>query len=383
MKIRRFFASSSADSPARKRLIHKIVTTAFLTAAMAIGTSFYTLKQRHATQSDLTGANGQAAEAIAMIPARGLSRQRADFEKAIDILADAASANPHLADYYKRVAKRVEGHSTKAESASGVRAMNVRRDPPVDPAKIVADVQMPVPPLPGAGTPPGIPTVAASDEPAAPDEPADSSQIAGSDTPSRLTIGDMAFQVNPAVERWVHYYTASPAGRQTMTIGITRSSAFLDMARAEFRRAGVPEDLVWLAHVESVWNPRAVSPAAAGGIWQFIPKTAKEYGMTVESGNDERADPMKQTRVAAAYLRALYTLFGDWALAMAAYNSGEPRVMDAVVKNGRANFWELYNKQLLPKETCDYVPKILAAIEVASRADNYGFATAGGDAAGR
>ena len=148
------------------------------------------------------------------------------------------------------------------------------------------------------------------------------------------------------------------------------------MARDEFRRAGLPEDLVWLAHVESVWNPRAVSPAAAGGIWQFIPKTAKEYGMTVESGNDERADPLKQTRVAATYLRDLYTLFGDWALALAAYNSGEPRVMEAVVKNGRANFWELYNKQLLPKETCNYVPKILAAIEVASRADDYGF-TAG------
>lgn len=369
--------------PTRKRVIHKIVTTALLTAVMAIGTSFYTLKQRHAGQSDAIRTNDTAAQAIAMIPARGLSRQRADFEKAIDILADAASANPHLADYYKRVARRIEGHATKAESASGVRAMKVRRDPPVDPAKIVADVQMPVPELPGAERLPEIPVVAANDEPAAPDEKDDSLQIADSDLPSPLTVGDMAFQVNPAVERWVHYYTASPAGRQTMTIGITRSSAFLDMARQEFRRAGVPEDLVWLAHVESVWNPRAVSPAAAGGIWQFIPKTAKEYGLTVENGNDERADPMKQTRVAAAYLRDLYTLFGDWALAMAAYNSGEPRVMDAVVKNGRANFWELYNKQLLPKETCDYVPKILAAIEVASRADRYGFTTISDDMAGR
>jgi membrane-bound lytic murein transglycosylase D len=192
----------------------------------------------------------------------------------------------------------------------------------------------------------------------------------------------MAFQVNPAIEHWVNYYTTTKTGRQTMTIGITRSSSFLEMARQEFRRAGLPEDLVWLAHVESVWNPRAVSPAAAGGIWQFIPKTAKEYGMTVESGNDERADPLKQTRVAASYLRDLYTLFGDWALAMAAYNSGEPRVMEAVVKNGRANFWEIYNKQLLPKETCNYVPKILAAIEVASRADQYGFTTASDDTAG-
>ena len=157
-----------------------------------------------------------------------------------------------------------------------------------------------------------------------------------------------------------------------MTIGITRSSSYLEMARDEFRRVGVPEDLVWLALVESVWNPSAVSPAAAGGIWQFIPKTATEYGLRVASGDDERADPLKQTRVAATYLRDLYTIFGDWALAMAAYNSGEPRVMDAIVKNGRANFWELYDKQLLPKETRNYVPKILAAIKVASQADTYG-----------
>jgi hypothetical protein len=376
MKIRRFFASSSEELPTKQRMIKKVVTSAMLTAAMAIGTSFYAVKHRTpGAQTDALMAGGTAAEAIAVIPARGLSRQRADFEKAIDILAGAASANPHLADYYKRVARRVEGHATKAESASGVRAMQVRRDPPVDADKMVADVQMPVPQLPGATNLPGMPLVAANDGPASADEMDDSSPVASSDTPSRLTVGDMAFQVNPAVERWVNYYTTSKAGRQTMTIGITRSSTFLDMARQEFRRAGVPEDLIWLAHVESVWNPRAVSPAAAGGIWQFIPKTAKEYGMTVESGNDERADPMKQTRVAAAYLRDLYTLFGDWALAMAAYNSGEPRVMDAVVKNGRANFWELYNKQLLPKETCDYVPKILAAIEVASRADSYGFTT--------
>jgi len=182
----------------------------------------------------------------------------------------------------------------------------------------------------------------------------------------------MAFETNDAIEHWMNYYTASPTGRRTMTIGINRSNAYLEMARREFRSAGVPEDLVWLALVESVWNPKAVSPAAAGGIWQFIPATATDYGLMVQSGNDERADPLKQTRVAAAYLHDLHTIFGDWALAMAAYNSGEPRVMGAIVKNGRANFWDLYDKQLLPKETRDYVPKILAAIKIASQADQYG-----------
>ena len=182
----------------------------------------------------------------------------------------------------------------------------------------------------------------------------------------------MTFDTNPAIEHWMNYYSSTPVGRRTMTIGITRSKAYLEMAREEFRNAGVPEDLVWLALVESVWNPQALSPAAAGGIWQFIPSTATDYGLTVQSGNDERADPLKQTRVAAAYLHDLHTIFGDWALAMAAYNSGEPRVMSAIVKNGGADFWDLYNNQLLPKETCNYVPKILAAIKIASQAESYG-----------
>ena len=155
-------------------------------------------------------------------------------------------------------------------------------------------------------------------------------------------------------------------------VGIERSGAYLEMARAEFRKVGVPEDLVWLAFVESVWNPQALSPAAAGGLWQFIPSTATDYGLRVQTGDDERNDPAKQTRVAATYLHDLYTIFGDWHLSMAAYNSGEPRVMGAIVKNGRANFWDLYEKQLLPKETCDYVPKILASIKVAGKAEYYG-----------
>lgn len=314
MNMRRFFASSSEALPTKKRVIRKVVTSLVLSAVMAAATFFYGAKHRTPTGENSAGMiNPATAAPVAEIPARGLSRQRADFEKALDILADAANANPHLADYYKRVTKRIEGQATRTESASGVHAMKVRRDPPVETDKLVADVQMPVPALPGADAVPGIPTVAANDTPAATDEAAaDTATIASdNDLPSPLTVGDMGFQMNPAIEHWVNYYTTNKTGRQTMTIGITRSSAYLDMARQEFRRAGVPEDLIWLAHVESVWNPRALSPAAAGGIWQFIPKTAKEYGMTVESGNDERADPMKQTRVAAAYLRDLYTLFGD------------------------------------------------------------------------
>jgi hypothetical protein len=298
------------------------------------------------------------------------------------MLAEAAPADERLADYYDRVTKRVKGDEANGENNPGAGvvktvhrsnpgrtdATNVNTTPASDTASQFAFQSL----LAGAQ----------STQSAEPRDPqaystGDDSQSGAEGEPRailQLTVGDMAFDTHPAIEQWMNYYTATPVGRRTMKIGIERSNSYLEMARAEFRSAGVPEDLVWLACVESVWNPRAVSPAAAGGIWQFMRATATEYGLTVQSGNDERADPFKQTHVAAAYLRDLYTIFGDWTLAMAAYNSGEPRVMGAIVRNGNANFWELYDKKLLPKETCNYVPKILATIRLASQAKDYGLA---------
>jgi hypothetical protein len=305
----------------------------------------------------------------------GLSRQRPAFRKALNMLAEAASTNQRLADYYQRVSSRVKGDSDDEENNVGAgTVVTVRPRPPA-----AKEFNHPVASIQGSDTGSRglVPSAQAAGIPETNSSPRDSTEIdSDSSTNPQLTVGDMEFDTNPAIEQWMNYYAATPLGRSTLKIGIERSNAYLEMARAEFRNAGVPEDLVWLAFVESVWNPRALSPAAAGGIWQFIPSTASEYGLAVESGNDERADPYKQTRVAALYLRDLYTIFGDWTLAMAAYNSGEPRVMGAIVKNGNANFWELYDKQLLPKETCHYIPKILATIKVASQAEVYGLLSA-------
>jgi membrane-bound lytic murein transglycosylase D len=159
-----------------------------------------------------------------------------------------------------------------------------------------------------------------------------------------------------------------------MQQGLDRCEAYIDTSRAEFKQSGLPEDLVWLAQVESVWKQGAQSRVSAGGIWQFMPRTAADYGLVVESRDDERFNPAKETRAAATYLRDLYTLFGSWELAMAAYNCGEPRLMDAIVRCGQPDFWALYDRGLLPRETSNYVPKILAAIKVASDPDNYAFA---------
>ena len=362
-----------------KQSLRKLISTVIATVVMGATTLMFASFHKSSTPQVTAQMDDEVAEQV--VP-RGLSRKRTDFDKALSILADAAASDQDLADYYSRVAKRVRGEAVKPEKGSGVRVIKASRriKPPADSKTDISaasvDAQIPAPPE-------GIKEVAQSamDVASAPSLPLPEGYVTPStdvadNTPTRLTVGDMAYNINPAIERWVNYYTATQGGRRTMTIGIERSNSYLEMARAEFRRAGVPEDLVWLALVESVWNPKAVSPAAAGGIWQFIPKTATEYGLRVASGDDERADPLKQTRVAATYLRDLYTIFGDWTLAMAAYNSGEPRVMDAIVKNGRANFWELYDKQLLPKETRDYVPKILAAIKVAGQADIYGFTPA-------
>lgn len=369
MKSSRSLAPSSENSHAKKLIVKKLVST--LLTALAI--SFATLN----TARDLPAAIYEGDGVVSVRP--GLSRQRPAFRKAISMLAEAAPANQRLADYYERVMRRVKGDGAEGEVNVGAGAViAVRKSNPGRPdatnikpaadslaaSQIALQRLMPVAQAAGGhATSPSSDSAGGDSQSRAEGEPSSRAQ---------LTVGDMAFDTNPAIEHWMNYYAATPVGRSTLKIGIERSNSYLEMARAEFRSAGVPEDLVWLAFVESVWNPRAVSPAAAGGIWQFISATATDYGLTVQSGNDERADPFKQTRVAAVYLRDLYTIFGDWTLAMAAYNGGEPRLMGAIVRNGNANFWELYDKQLLPRETCNYIPKILATIKVASQAEFYG-----------
>ena len=354
-----FFAQRSENSSPTRRIIKKVLSTLLATLAITVATL--------ESASDLPAAVKED-EGISSVR-RGLSRQRGAFRKAVSMLAEAAPKNPRLADYYERVTKRISGADTETDQNvdDGVavavrkrdRASEVAGETPAATQALIAVARAETISEPSYSDSTALDSTSASED--------HLGQSAG------FTVGDIAFDTNPAIEHWINYFGVTPIGRSTMKIGFERSGSYLEMARAEFRNAGVPEDLVWLAFVESVWNPRALSPAAAGGIWQFIPATATDYGLKVESGNDERADPFKQTRVAAAYLRDLYTIFGDWSLAMAAYNSGEPRVMGAIVKNGNANFWELSERQLLPKETCAYVPKILASIRVASRAEDYGF----------
>jgi membrane-bound lytic murein transglycosylase D len=137
------------------------------------------------------------------------------------------------------------------------------------------------------------------------------------------------------------------------------------------REEGVPQDLIYLAQAESAFQPLALSRAGARGIWQFVAYRGQEYGLRHTWWIDERQDPEKATRAAAQHLRDLYKLFGDWYLAMAAYNCGPGNVQKGIERTGYADFWELYKRKVLPRETKNYVPIILALTLIAKDAAHY------------
>src|SRR5690348_1326095 len=144
------------------------------------------------------------------------------------------------------------------------------------------------------------------------------------------------------------------------------------MIRRVLAEEGMPGDLIYLAQAESAFQPQALSRAGARGLWQFMSYRGKQYGLEHSWWLDERQDPEKATRAAAHHLRDLYEMFGDWYLVMAAYNSGPGTVQHAVERTGYADFWELYKANVLPQETRNYVPIILALTLISKDPARYG-----------
>jgi membrane-bound lytic murein transglycosylase D len=145
------------------------------------------------------------------------------------------------------------------------------------------------------------------------------------------------------------------------------------MIHEHLREAGLPEDLAYLAMIESGFNERAYSRARAVGIWQFISATGKNYGLKINGYVDERRDPIKSTRAATAYLSTLYEEFGSWHLAVAGYNAGEGKIRRAIKKYKTTDFWEIAQGRYLKLETKRYVPKLIAAIIISKEPEKYGF----------
>jgi membrane-bound lytic murein transglycosylase D len=183
---------------------------------------------------------------------------------------------------------------------------------------------------------------------------------------------DFKFRPNALIQSFINYYLGR--GRETMEQGLRRSGRFIEMAQKIFKEEGVPQDIAWLGQVESAWSPVARSWAAAVGLWQFIPGTGARYGLRQDYYIDERSSFEKATRASARYLKWLADRYdGNWELAMAAYNTGEGRIDSAIARSGYADFWEIYARGLIPQETRNYVPNILAVILIAKNPEKYGF----------
>lgn len=176
---------------------------------------------------------------------------------------------------------------------------------------------------------------------------------------------------HPSVDAAVRYFAGDR--RSTIQASFERSAAYRAMIDAEFRRHGLPPELAFLPVIESGFRPDLTSRAGAHGLWQFMPATAREYGLRVDWWADERTDPVLSTRAAATYLRDLHRMFGDWSLALAAYNCGPGRLRRTMNRVGADSFWELMDAGELPKETRGYVPTFFATAILASSPDDWNF----------
>ena len=184
------------------------------------------------------------------------------------------------------------------------------------------------------------------------------------------TASQLPLTVNDTVLAYITYF--SGRGHRTVVDAIQRSGRYRPMIMRILDEEGLPQELIHLAQAESGFFPRAVSRMAAGGMWQFVKFRGIEYGLKQTPYTDDRMDPEKATRAAAHHLHDLYSEFGDWYLALAAYNCGPNTVEDAVARTGYADFWELRSRGVLPAETTNYVPIILAMTIMEKNAAEYG-----------
>jgi membrane-bound lytic murein transglycosylase D len=185
---------------------------------------------------------------------------------------------------------------------------------------------------------------------------------------------DIPMVLNDKVAAYVDYFTN--AHRSFFEASLARSGRYVETFVKIFEEAGIPKDLVYMAHVESAFKTNAYSRAQAKGIFQFIAWTGRRYGLRIDGWIDERSDPRKSAHAAAAYLKDLYGMFGDWYLALAAYNAGEGKIQRSLSKTGKTDFWSLASTRSLRHETRDYVPAILAATLIAKDPSKFGFAVA-------
>jgi membrane-bound lytic murein transglycosylase D len=271
-----------------------------------------------------------------------LEAARKDFDDAVDWMLESGydpNGDPKLSELFHRVVDSVYAYELQAFRAGD-----------------------------GFSEAPAVP--AAIDEVAEMTFPVDPSLKGRAEEAAKNISHDLPLTVNDEVLSFLNFFQ-TPRGRAIVETGLNRSGRYREMISRVLREEGVPQDLIYLAQAESAFQPLALSRAGARGIWQFVAYRGQEYGLRHTWWIDERQDPEKATRAAAQHLRDLYKQFGDWYLAMAAYNCGPGNVQKGIERTGYADFWELYKRKVLPRETKNYVPIIIALTLIAKDAAHY------------
>lgn len=201
----------------------------------------------------------------------------------------------------------------------------------------------------------------------------DDLDTAGAEALSRLQLPDLKIPITRRTLKYVKFFARTDRGRGMFETWLKRSGRYQEMIQTELRERRLPEDLIWVAMIESGFDARARSPAGAVGLWQFMPSTGEVYGLQHGRLLDQRRNPRLATQAAAHHLRDLYMRFGEWDLALAAYNMGYEQLLDAIDRYGTTDFNELARQEAIPAETAAYVPKIAAAAIVANNLEHFGF----------
>jgi len=272
-----------------------------------------------------------------------LEAARKDFDEAVDWMLESGydlNSDPKLSELFHRVVDTVY-----ADELQAFRAGDGFQEAPAVPAPIdeVAEMTFPV-----------DPRLKERAEEAA-----------------KNLSHDLPLTVNDQVLSFLNFFQ-TPRGRAIVETGLRRAGRYRDMISRVLQEEGLPQDLIYLAQAESAFQPLALSRAGARGIWQFVAWRGNQYGLRHTWWVDERQDPEKATHAAARHLRDLYAIYGDWYLAMAAYNCGPGNVQKGIERTGYADFWELYKRNVLPRETKNYVPIIVALTLIAKDAAHYG-----------
>jgi len=192
-----------------------------------------------------------------------------------------------------------------------------------------------------------------------------------SETIARLSSRRTANYIERKVARNIRFWMTR--GRRSFQKWLNSSAKYLPLMKKILKEEGLPEDLALLPLIESGFNVHARSSRRAVGLWQFVPSTARHYGLRVNRWIDERKDPVKSTRAAARYIKDLYRTFGTWPLALASYNAGKGKVRRALIRSRASSFWGLRYSRYLKRETKNYVPRFMAALVIMKNPERFGF----------